>query len=168
MNTKQSLLVASTAAIIGLATIGTGITLAAAPAKSTIVDKLAERFNLNRDDVQKVFEEHRQETQIERQQKLKDRLDQAVKDGKLTQVQEDAILAKVQEVEAFMATLKDKTPTEREAAIKTEMDSVKQWVKDNNIPEQYVMPFKGGMRRGGQPGGPSHVKGSHNSQEKAS
>jgi len=78
-------------------------------------------------------------------------LDQAVKDGKITQAQEDLIIAKQAEVKAFRDGLKDKTEADRQAAMKTEMQSIKDWATANNIPEQYVI-FAGrgrGMGDGG-------------------
>lgn len=70
----------------------------AATTTPSIVLRLAEKFNLNKDDVQKVFDEHRQENQKYMQQQLNNRLDQAVKDGKITQAQKDAILKKHSEM----------------------------------------------------------------------
>lgn len=67
-------------------------------ATPSIVQRLAEKFNLNQDDVQKVFDEHRQENQKYMQEQLAKRLDQAVKDGKITTAQKDAILKKHSEM----------------------------------------------------------------------
>ncbi len=80
-------------------------------------------------------------------------LDQAVKDGKLTQAQEDLIVAKQAEVKTFMTTLQGKSAADRQTALKTEMDSLKAWAQTNAIPSQYLM-FGGGMMRGG--GGMGH------------
>jgi hypothetical protein len=154
---KKKLLVAGTAATIGLTSI-LGIGLASAQNKtngqSDLVDKIAQKFNLNKNDVQKVFDENRTAHEAEHEQKVKERLDQAVKNGTLTQDQENKIIAKLQELKAKRDSLKDKTPAERREAMKAERDALKQWAKDNNIPEQYLMPHHGGMHGGMKEGGP--------------
>ena len=141
----------SAAALAGTATMGAGILHAATISKtgfnpmSNLVNAIATKFNLNTADVLKVFDDQRAQMQQQRQtQQLahqKTMLDQAVKDGKITQTQEDLIIAKQAEVKTFMGTLAGKTGAERQAAIKTETDSVQAWAKTNNIPEQYVMMF---------------------------
>ena len=116
---------------------------------SGLVAAIAQKFHLNVQDVQQVFDAQRQQSmqqmQAQQGQRMKARLDQAVKDGKLTQSQEDQIIAKQQEVQTFMASLQGKNPQDRQSAIKTEMDSLKSWAQSNNIPSQYLMPFGGRM-----------------------
>ncbi len=149
---KKKLVVAAAATAIGLsAVLGVGLASAQSQSsgQSTLVDQIAQKFNLNKNDVQKVFDDNRAEHEAKREQNMKARLDQAVKDGKLTQAQEDQILAKLQEMKTFMDSLKDKTPEERHAAMKTKHDELIQWAKDNNIPEQYVV--RPGGHRGGGP-----------------
>ncbi len=81
-------------------------------------------------------------------------LDQAVKDGKLTQPQEDLIVAKQAEIKTFMQSLSGKSAADRQTAVTTEMASVTAWAQTNNIPAQYVTSFGGGRgRRGGMGGG---------------
>ncbi|MBU0545918.1 hypothetical protein KKA13_01545 [Patescibacteria group bacterium] len=46
-----------------------------------------------------------------------------------------------------MMNAKDLSKTERNAVMKTQMESLKKWAVDNNIPEQYVL-FHGGFGRG--------------------
>jgi hypothetical protein len=52
-----------------------------------------------------------------------------------------------QEIKTFIASLLGKTQVERQAAIKTEVSSLKQWAKDNNIPQQYLQFGGLGMSR---------------------
>lgn len=136
---------------------------------SKLVTAIAQRFNLNVSDVQQVFDEQKaqmdaqreeQRTQMEaqREQIFTGRINQAVTDGKLTQDQAAKILAKKAELEAQKTSLEGKTKEERRTAMTTmkeQMDSLKQWATDNNIPQEYL-PFLGfGMGRGhGGPGGP--------------
>ncbi len=134
--------------------------MASASANSTsgqvnLIDKLVTKFNLSRADVQQVFDEDRAAHEADRQVEMKARLDQAVKDGKLTQDQEDKLIAKQQEMKAYMETLKDKTEDERRTAMKAKMDEFKQWITDNNIPSEYGMFGRGhGGHRGPDMGPP--------------
>jgi len=159
----------SAAALAGTATMGVGILHAATISKTgfnpmgNLLNAIATKFNLNTADVQKVFDDQRDQMQQQRQtqqaERQKTMLDQAVKDGKITQAQEDLIIAKHKEVQTFMSTLTGKTEAERQAAIKTETDSIQAWAKTNSIPEQYVMMFgrgEGPRGRGMTGGGGMH------------
>src|SRR3989338_237342 len=65
-----------------------------------MVQKIAERFGLNQDDVQKVFDEEHQARKAEMETKFNERLSQLVADGKLTEEQKQAIIAKRAELES--------------------------------------------------------------------
>jgi len=134
---------------------------------SKIASAIAEKFNLNSSDVQAVIDETVAADRAEMGKNRPERVDplvQAVKNGKLTQAQADLITAKREEIKTSMEsqkdTLKNMTQVEREAARKTQMDSLKQWATDNGIPEQYVLGF-GGMGDGH--GGP-FGRGFHQSE----
>ncbi|MBI5654978.1 hypothetical protein HZC53_05005 [Candidatus Uhrbacteria bacterium] len=158
MNLTQKLTIAAIA-LSGTAALGTSVYAAQlSPAvhnrMGDIVQAIATKFNLNKDDVQKVFDEQRAANQAEMQakgeQRFTDMLTKAVADGKLTQTQADLIKAKHEEVQTFMQSLKDKTPEERQAAMKNQADSLKRWAKDNGIPAGYLpMGFGMGGERGG-------------------
>lgn len=143
MRKKIALIAASAGAVGILALAGMGAVSAEGQNGSSLVDKIAQHFNLNKEDVQKVFDEAKDERQAEHEQKLKDKLDQAVKDGKMTQAQADQIVAKLKELKDFRTSLKDKTPQERHEALKDKRDELRQWAKDNNIPLRYLMPLGG-------------------------
>ncbi len=128
---------------------------------TSLVDKLAQKFNLNKSDVQKVFDEDRTAHDAERQQHMDERLTQAVKDGKLTQAQADAIKSKMAEMKTYMDSLKDKTEQERHDAMKTKMDELKAWAAENNIPDGY-MPMGHGMKGGPRPDRMSSTSTSQN------
>ncbi len=65
-----------------------------------IVTRLAERFGVKEEDVKEVFEQIRSEHQAEMQKRFEERLTQAVTDGKITEVQKNALLEKHQEMVA--------------------------------------------------------------------
>ena len=157
MNTRTKLYAAGAGTIVGLAAFAGVASAQAAPNtsitdKQTLVDKIASTFNLNKDDVQKVFDEDRATHEAEFQQVMEDRLDQAVTDGKITSDQKAQILAKQQEMKAYMESLKDKTETERRELMKAKMDEMKQWAEDNNLSGiPFVMGIGGHHMKGGMP-----------------
>ncbi len=162
MNMKKTLGITAAIAALGVSVWGS-TAFAASTTKQNhmgdMISALATRFNLNQADVQKFFDEQHTKMEADHAAMEKTRLDQAVKDGKITQAQEDAIIAKHDEIEKLEETLKDKTPQERQAAMKTQMDSLKQWATDNKIPTEF---FHFGFGKGpmGEHGhGP---KGAHN------
>src|SRR6478736_6475711 len=68
---------------------------AAAPnGQQDLVDKIASTFNLNKNDVQKVFDDEHATREAARQQKFETRIKDAVKAGKLTQDVADQLTAK--------------------------------------------------------------------------
>jgi len=142
--------------VAGLLTIaGAATAIHAASASTTgtnsLVQMIADKFHLNVSDVQQVFDQNRANEQANRQAKAKEFLDAAVKDGKITQAQEDLITAKQAEIQTFMDSLKDKSAADRKTAMQTEMTQVAQWAKDNGISEKY-------LHLGG-PGGPGGHRG---------
>lgn len=147
MNIKKPLLVLGAATGIGLAGV-TGIGVASATTSKTggtdtIIDKIATRFNLKKEDVAAVFDEERAAHKAERQQQVEERLTQAVQDGKLTEEQKAKVLAKLEELKVKREAWKGKTPEERRQAKQDLRQELKQWAKDNNIPLSYLMPMHG-------------------------
>lgn len=151
MNLKTIKTLAITSAVVaGVAGFGTTaihaatITNAAArPNRMTnLITTLSQKFNLNRADVQKIFDEQevqmRPEHDKKHAEKLKTRLAQAVTTGKLTQAQADLVTAKQTELKTFAESVKGKTEAERHTAMKAKMDELKQWAKANGIPEQFT------------------------------
>lgn len=149
MNTKhikKPLLAAAVASTITLGGLAGGSVVSAATNPSSmgstpsLVDAIANKFHLNKNDVQAVVDQNRTEHQAERQQKYEARLDQAVKDGKLTSAQKDQILAKEKELKDYADSIKDKSPKERHQLMKAKFDELKTWAQQNNIPQQYLHP----------------------------
>jgi hypothetical protein len=121
--------------------------------QTSLVQKIADKFNLNKNDVQKVFDDQKTEHRTQMKQTLETRLSQLVKDGKITEDQKVKILAKFSEMEgnrqANMDKMKSMTPEERKTAMKTHKDELQSWAKDNGIDPQYLfVGHKGGMRMG--------------------
>lgn len=118
--------------------------------------------------MQKVIDQDHADHRAEHEARLKERLDAAVKDGKLTQEQETKLLAKVKELADLKATLQDKTPQERRTTMRAKMDELKQWLQDNNIPEAYWHlghGGPGGFGRGGHSGVPPPNSGTSDTRQ---
>lgn len=166
---KKSLAVAGVASGISLAVIaGTGAVSAATSTddkstnpESSLIDKLVSKFGLNKSDVQAVFDEEHTAREAEHQQRVEERLTQAVTDGKITEDQKTKILAKMKEIKADMEanrdSMKDKTQAERKADMEAKRAELEKWASDNNIPTEYLrMGMMGGH---GGPGGPGGDRG---------
>jgi len=122
--------------------LGTGIVLAASNSSyPPIVEKLAEKLNVSNSDVSTAFDEVRQERRQEVRERFEEQLDQAVKDGKITEEQKEVILKKHIEIQ------------EQQEEVMELRQDLKNWADENDIDLRDVMGkgFKGG--RGG-PRGP--------------
>lgn len=163
MKIRKSILIASAATVVGLSALGaTALAQSNNTNHGSLIDKITQKFNLNKDEVQKVFDQDKTDRQAAMEASYEDRLAQAVKDGKLTEEQKSKILAKHKELmaqfEARREANKDKrdefenmTEAERQKAIearKAEMNKLKSdieaWEKANNIPTGYLMMGPGG------------------------
>jgi hypothetical protein len=148
-------------AALGAVSLGTIQVLAHNTTSSdgkTIVQKLAERFNLPQGEVQQVFDDHKTQLKTDMQKKVDDRLSQAVTEGKLTEEQKQKILAKQKELQSQMAANRDKpkdmTPEQSREEMQKQRDELEKWAKDNGIDTQYLMgPFMKGDHKGFR-GGP--------------
>ncbi len=155
--TKRAIVTAAIVATLGASAFaGVATTFAANTAgqagdhMSNLVTAIATKFNLNKDDVQAVFDEQKDQMHADMEAKVAAHISDAVTAGKLTQAQADAITAKQAEIDTFLQSQESKTPAEREAAMKTEMDSLKAWAKSNNIPKGFAFPhFLGHPPMGG-------------------
>lgn len=153
---KRNKIFAAAAIAIGLAAGGIGAANAASNSSATnpmsnLVNAIAQKFNLNTSDVQAVFDQQKAQIEAQMQQAFTNRINAAVTAGKLTQAQADLIIAKQAELKANEATFESMTPADRQAAMKTQMDSLKTWATTHNIPEAYLPLGGRGMGRG--PGG---------------
>lgn len=151
------------AGLVALPVIGaTSLAMAAdtgANPRDTLVEKLATKFNLNKDDVKAVFDEEHAAREAEHQKAYEEKLAQAVTDGKLTQEQADKVIAKSKELQAAREAHKTDWANlgqdERKAKIDEERTAIDQWLKDNNIDRKWLM--MGG--RGGHGMGRGHGMG---------
>lgn len=110
-----------------------------------VISRLAEKFNLNVDDVQAVFDAVREERHQEMQNRMQggreERLNQAVTDGVITEEQKTAIQEKQQQ-------MFEEGESEREQH-REEMEA---WFTEQGIDPEALMQY-GGLGFGGQKGG---------------
>lgn len=137
-------------------TIGMGMALKQnrADFMKNIVTAISQKFSLNEAEVQSVvnLEIEKREGEMEKKMEevVKQKLSEAVTNGKITQTQADLILAKQKEVKSKLEALKDKSEEERVAGIKTIMDELKSWSEQNNIPSDLrIFGFGKGPRHHG-------------------
>lgn len=116
-----------------------------------IVERIAQKLNMQPSQVQLVLDEMRSEKQTMMQTHLEERLTQSVTDGKISEAQKAAILAKHAEMQTRMETLKDLTPEERKTEMQKIHEEMGSWAESNGID----FPFAGfgrGFHRVGKMG----------------
>jgi len=113
----------------------------------SIIQKLAEKFNLNIDEVKAVFDQNRkerwQEIQVNAQKKFEDMLDKLVVAGKITNEQKEAILAEKAEINAKREELNTLSQAERKEAMKNLNDELRKWAEQNGIDQKILFGFGG-------------------------
>lgn len=121
---------------------------------SQLVTFISQKFGLDKTQVQNAVTQFKQQKKTENQQKMQDReqtrLDQLVKDGKITKDQENAILKELTDLRAKYnsANMKNLTPDERQKQIQAEQNELKSWEQTNGIDPLIIMPVRpSGMPR---------------------
>lgn len=100
---------------------------ASSPPGSSLAAKIAQAFNLNQTDVQKVITDYRGQQQDTRLQKLVD-------NGKITAAQKTLIENKQKELQPRLDQIRAMTdPTARRTAMNQLRTEIQQWEKDNKI-----------------------------------
>ena len=114
---------------------------------TNIISSLAKKLGIGEDKVQSAFDSIRSERQAQMQKLFEEKLNQAVKDGKITEAQKKLILAKHQEMQKNQEANKNKMQTQKKELL--------DWAKKNNIDTQYLFGGFGktGFERKGMRGG---------------
>jgi oligoendopeptidase F len=145
MKTKLALL-----SILSFFGIGTLITAAGVLAQgntnagySTIIQRLAQKFNLNPSDVKTVFDEVHNERLQQHQTAINDFLTQEVNNGKINTAQKQAILDKIQQLkdqrQSTMDQLKTMTLDQRKTFKQTKLTEMQTWAQENGINWQILL-----------------------------
>ncbi len=142
---KSALLTGVSVTTLGLSGAGVASAHAANGAatqpRESLATRIATKFNLNKDDVQKAIEQYRSEHKADIVAKRTAALQQAVADGKLTQAQADYITNAWKEIDSLVVTAKQTNDKNSDAwkAVKQKVDDLKQWAKEQKISSQYVL-----------------------------
>lgn len=155
-------MVASAATAIGVSgLVGIGAASAQSDASSGdpmsgLVDKLAAKFNLNKEQVQSVFDESRSEMEAQHEARQSERLQDLVDDGTITEAQKDAIKTRVAELKSKHKTgkdsFKDLTGEERRTKMEEERSSLEAWAQEQGLDLSKLRGiFMGGRGFGGPP-----------------
>ena len=140
--------VSATVGYLGLKEVAAQI---ASNQHSTVIENIAKKFNVSTTEVQKVFDDTRTQQQV-------DRLNNAVKDGTITEAQKAMIVTKQAEVESKIKEINTKqlTAEERQTQIEQVIIDVHTWETANKIPQYLIQigfGMRGGMRGNGMMGG---------------
>ncbi|MBL8160053.1 hypothetical protein JNJ66_06380 [Candidatus Saccharibacteria bacterium] len=158
--------VATSMGIAGLAAVGTASAMTTTGTSGdNLITKIAEKFNLNQDEVKAVFDEAHEEREAAQKQQVEEALTQAVTDGKLTEDQKQKLLDKRAELQAERQAerteIEGLSDEDRQTAMegkREEMDTkrqeLQQWLSDNGIDETYGRYLMGGRGGHGGPGSP--------------
>jgi hypothetical protein len=103
------------------------------PVYSNLVTSIAQRFNLKEADVAAVVKDVRTQHMTTMRSKWEAKLSQAVTDGKITEAQRQAIIAKHDEVQGKINAAKDLPDAERKVKAKEAFADLEKWSVDNNI-----------------------------------
>jgi hypothetical protein len=95
-----------------------------------LVDRIAERFNLDQNEVNQVVDEFRQERKAEMKNRGAERLNQAVEDGQITQDQKEMIEQKREE---HQSEIQDLSPEVRWQEKNEHREEMHDWAEENNI-----------------------------------
>jgi len=126
--------------------------------ETTLVQRIAQKFGLEEEKVQAVVDEVHTERHAQMQKNLEAKLTQAVVNGKITEGQKAAIVAKSTEMKAKKADInreafRNMTEDERKAHKDAKEAELKTWVESNGLSLETLkdlMIFKGhkgaGMR----------------------
>jgi predicted homoserine dehydrogenase-like protein len=155
---KRTLILGAGVASIGVAGV-VGVTGASALTStdsstgSSLIDKLVAKFNLNKSEVQAVFDAERTEHQAEMKADRETSLKAALTAGTLTQVQYDYIIKAQAEIDVLMEASGDReSQTDaQKSAIKDKMDTLRDWMKEQDL---NLKDLGLGFGRGHGPGGP--------------
>lgn len=120
--------------------------------QSSLIEKIASTFNIDKSKLQTLFDEDREARQAEREAEQAERLQTLVDDGTITSAQKTAIEKKIAEMkserEANRDAMKDLTDEERKTKMDEERAALEAWAKEQGLDLSKLRGVLGG------PGGP--------------
>ncbi|MBA3723606.1 MAG: hypothetical protein H0W89_01785 [Candidatus Levybacteria bacterium] len=114
---------------------------------NSLIQKISDKFGLNKEEVQAVFDESHKERHAAMQADFEAQLSQYVENGEITEAQKQLILKKRQEMDADRQSNKDSFKNLSKDERKVKMDDKKAeldaWATENKIDLKYLMPHGG-------------------------
>lgn len=153
MQTRETIMPLTVAIVIGVTTFLSSMPAFAQTPTSTVSKNnffddlskfIADKFHLNQNQVTSALEEyhtkHQTVMQQQREDRQKARLDQLVKDGKITKDQENAIIAELASLRTKynLPNMKNLTQEERQQKLEAMQTELQNWAKDHSIDLQYL------------------------------
>jgi hypothetical protein len=114
-----------------------------------IVEKIAQKFNLDLNEVEDFFDQLQEERRDQMQARQEERLNALVEQGELTEEQKQALLEKKEEMKNLMEGLKDLSFEERRERMQELKQEMDQWLEDNGIERNLGLMGFGGSGSGG-------------------
>jgi len=109
---------------------------------TTIIERLSEKFGINENDVEAVFEEVKSERMAEKEKAHDDRLNQLVANGDITEEQKQLLIAKHEELRAEkqenFGNFKDLSFEERKELKENHNQELEKWAEENGIDLQFL------------------------------
>lgn len=146
MKLKTTILAGAAVLTVGVASVvGVSSVSAQSANGDTLIDRIATRFNLNRENVSGVFNEVREERQTERQAEATNRLQQKVDEGTITSDQKTLIENKHEEWKTQREALRnqDLSWEDRHEAMEQIREEMVKWAEENGVED--VLPMHEGM-----------------------
>lgn len=119
----------------GVLTFGAATVFAQGNGSSTFASELAQKLGIDQSKVQQALDSIRVDRQVQRGNRLQAKLDLDVKDGKITSLQEQAILSEISTLQGKygLLNLSGKTIQERRDARKNASAEFKSWASTQGI-----------------------------------
>jgi len=105
-----------------------------------LIEKFAERFDLDPDKIHDFFNELKEERVADAEDRFEEKLDELVEDEKITEDQKEAIIDKKEELRTFREELEDMTISEAREAMKDIHEELKDWAEENDISLRNFFP----------------------------
>lgn len=148
---KQKIAIGAIAAVTAITGVY-GIQRASAAETTTefppMIQKMVEKFNLNKTEVKTIVDQERTERQAEREADLTKKIDELVSSGEITADQKKTILAKHEEMQTKREAVRGLTGEERHTKMQELRTEMQNFLKEQGINESLLRP-EGGRRMGG-------------------
>ena len=105
-----------------------------------LVERFAERFDLDQDEVIDFLDELKEERIADAKDRFEERLDELVEDEKITEDQKEAILDKKEELQTFKEDLEDMTISEAREAMEDIHEELRDWAEKKDISLRNFFP----------------------------